>query len=132
MKLPGAGELFAWMQSLPAGLDQPHTAIGSITPAGKLPCEPRARAVASTETSQALNPIAWPMIAWTCWLTFTWTPTAPVGIVAPLLLTAPMSASAPFTNCAVQVQLPDVTQLLSVSDLSTAAQTALWARELST
>ena len=123
--MPGAGLVDACAQSLPAGFDQPQTAIGSMTPAGKLPWLPRARAVASTDTGQLLNPIAWPMIAPTCWVTLTWTPTEPAGIGAPLLVTAPMSARAPFVNCAVQVQLSAATQSFSVSDLSTAAQTAL-------
>ncbi len=72
------------------------------------------------------------MIAPTCWVTLTWTPTEPLGIGTPLLVTAPMSARAPFVNCAVQVQLSAATQSFSVSDLSTAAHTALEARALST
>ena len=124
-KLPGAGVVDAWAQSLPAGLVQPQTAIGSMTPPGSCPSSLRTLDVASVDTVQELNPIAWPMTAPTCLSTMTWTATVLAGIAAPELFTAPRLARLPSANSPVHVHPSAATQPFAISDLLTAAKTLL-------
>ena len=99
-----------------------------MTPAGKLPVEPRTLDVASVDTVQELKPIAWPMTAPTCLSTMTCTATVLAGMAAPELFTAPRLVRLPSANSPVHVHPSAARQPLAISDLSTAAKTLLCTR----